>query len=167
MFAAGEQGPGAVTMRSCSASREVSVFNKPYLMVIIDDQQDLSEILADYVAEIFPETFSVKTFTDPQAALEFVEKNPVAIVATDVRMPRMNGDQINMRVKQFGRGIKTIIITGNMSYTKAITCFNDGADAFIQKPFNPKEIRTTFQRVLDCIESWEEVFRKIAQSKAS
>lgn len=143
------------------------VFQKPYLMVMVDDQQDLSEILSEYVDDMFPETFNIKSYNDPEAALEFIDKNPVSIVVTDVRMPRLNGDVINLRVKQMGRGIKTVIITGNMSYTKAITCYNDGADAFIQKPFNPKEIRTTFQRVLDCMEAWEEVFRKIAQSKAS
>jgi len=146
---------------------ELTVFSKPYLMVMIDDQQDLSDILAEYVQDMFPEAFTIQSFQDPEAALEFIEKNPVRIVVTDVRMPRLNGDVINLRVKQMGRGIKTLIITGNMSYTKAVTCYNDGADAFIQKPFNPKEIRTTFQRVLDCMESWEEVFRKIAQSKAS
>jgi DNA-binding NtrC family response regulator len=143
------------------------VFSKPYLMAIIDDQKDLSEILSEYVADIFPGAFTTQSFQDPEAALAFIEKNPVRIVVTDVRMPRLNGDQINLQVKQMGRGIKTVIITGNMSYTKAITCYNDGADAFIQKPFNPKEIRTTFQRVLDCMESWEEAFRNIVHSKVS
>jgi DNA-binding NtrC family response regulator len=143
------------------------VFNKPYLMVMVDDQEDLSDILSEYLEDMCPGAFTIQSFHDPEKALEFIEKNPVRIVVTDVRMPRLNGDQINLRVKQMGRGIKTVIITGNMSYTKAVTCYNDGADGFIQKPFNPKEIRTTFQRVLDCMESWEEVFRKIAQARAS
>lgn len=143
------------------------MFKKPYLLVLIDDQKDMCELLAEYVDDLFPGTFSAKAFDDPEAALEYVEQNPVSIVVTDVKMPRMNGDQINMRVKQMGRGIRTIMITGNMSYTKAMTCFNDGADAFIQKPFDQKQIRTTFRRVLDCIEAWEEVFRHIAQAKAS
>ncbi|HYX35973.1 MAG TPA: response regulator [Oligoflexus sp.] len=143
------------------------MFSKPYLMVMVDDEQDLSEILAEYVEDMFPRAFAITAFQDPEAALAFIDKNPVRIVVTDVRMPRLNGDQVNLRVKQMGRGIKTLIITGNMSYTKAVTCYNDGADAFIQKPFNPTEIRTTFQRVLDCMESWENVFRKIAHTKAS
>lgn len=143
------------------------VFSKPYQVVIIDDQPDLSDILSEYIEEMFPGTFQAKTFNNPEEALQFIEKEPVCIVATDVRMPRLNGDQINLRVKQLGRGIKTVIITGNLSYTKAITCFNDGADAFIQKPFNPNEIRITFQRVLDGIEAWDEVFRHIVHAKVS
>jgi DNA-binding NtrC family response regulator len=143
------------------------MFNKPYLMVIVDDERDLAGVLAEYIDDMFPGVFASHFFDEPAAAVDFIEQNPVRVVVTDVRMPGLNGDQINLRVKQMGRGIKTVIITGNLSYTKAVTCYNDGADAFIQKPFNPSEIRSTFQRVLDCIESWEEVFRTIAHVNVS
>ncbi|WP_141734898.1 response regulator [Oligoflexus tunisiensis] len=143
------------------------MFSKPYLMVIVDDERDLAGVLAEYLEDMFPGVFAAHFFNEPEGAINFVETNPVRVVVTEVRMPGMDGDQINLRVKQMGRGIKTVIITGNLSYTKALTCYNDGADAFIQKPFNPSEIRSTFQRVLDCIESWEDVLRNIAHEKVS
>lgn len=79
------------------------VFNKPYLMVMVDDQEDLSDILSEYLEDMCPGAFTIQSFLDPENALEFIEKNPVRIVVTDVRMPRMNGDKVNLRVKQMGR----------------------------------------------------------------
>jgi len=152
---------------------------KPYNRVFVntdDFGQDYLEQLEKSVRLADSDTLKLQLLNDLgyyyhtrnlSKALEFIETNPVRIVVPAVRMPRVNGDQVILRVKQMGRGIKTVIITGNMSYTKAITCYNDGADGFIQKPFNPAEIQTTFQRVLACMESWEEVFRKIAHSTVS
>ncbi|MCX6128916.1 MAG: response regulator [Proteobacteria bacterium] len=143
------------------------MFQKPYSLVILDDDQDVSDVLADYIHELFPDVFKIQTFDDPKLALKFIETNSVRLVFTDVRMPGLTGDQVNLQIKQMGQGIKTIIITGIISREQALNYYNQGVDAFVQKPFIPKEVQATIQRILDNIAAWEDVLYKIIPSKVS
>lgn len=142
------------------------MFNRPFPMVIVDDEQDIVDVLNDCISDIFPGIFSISVFNNPHEAFDFIKVNPVLIVITDVKMPFLNGDHLNLKIKQLGRGIQTIILTGNQNYTTTVTCFRDGANGYISKPFEADSIQTTIQRCIDSLESWEKVFSRFTEKAA-
>ena len=58
--------------------------------VIVDDQEDGLELLADYVNQTSLLSLE-KTFLSPVQAMEYVKENPVDLIFLDVEMPLMNG----------------------------------------------------------------------------
>ncbi len=142
------------------------MFVHPFKMAIVDDEQDIAMVLSDCIHDMFPDVFSIKFFDNPQIAFEFIKANSVLIVITDVKMPSLNGDHLNLKIKQLSRGIQTIILTGNQNYTTTMTCFRDGANGYIAKPFEMETIRTTIQRCIDSLEAWDEVFSKFVEQTA-
>ncbi|SMF38286.1 response regulator [Pseudobacteriovorax antillogorgiicola] len=137
------------------------MLHRPFKMVLVDDEPEIIDILSECIQDMFPGIFEVKIFSDPVNALEYIKEEAVLIVITDVRMPHINGDHLNLKIKQLGKGVQTIILTGNQSYMTAITCFRDGANGYISKPFEMVDIQKTIQSVLETILSWEKVFEKV------
>ena len=134
------------------------MFKRPFQMVLIDDEPAIVEILSECIQDMFPDTFNIAVFSDPMKALDYIENQGVTIVVTDVSMPKINGDHVNLKIKQMNRGIQTIILTGNQNYSIAVTCFRDGADGYIQKPFELEEVQDTIGTVLHSLLNWEKVF---------
>jgi len=141
------------------------MLQRPFKILIVDDDPDVSEILSSWIDDIFPKVFDITILKDPLKALTFTKNNGFLIVITDVNMPNVNGESLNLQLKNLNQGVRTIILTGGYSYMTAITCFRDGADGFISKPLNPSEIEETLQRVLDTILSWETVFKKVTDAR--
>ena len=143
------------------------MFQRPFKMALVDDEPEIVDILSECIKDMFPNVFDIAIFSDPVDALAYVEREAVLVLITDVRMPHINGDHLNLKVKQLQKGVQTIILTGNKSYTTSITCFRDGANGYIAKPFEMEDIQKTIQNVLDNIISWEKVFEKVTHKEAS
>lgn len=144
------------------------MFSRPFKMVLVDDEPEIVDILSECIKDIFPDVFSIEQFTDPLKAWDYIEKEGVTIVITDVSMPQINGDHLNLKIKQLQHGIQTIILTGNQNYSTAVTCFRDGANGYIAKPFEMDDVQKTIQNSLDALISWEKVFHRVThQPKAA
>lgn len=143
------------------------MFQRPYQMVIVDDDPDLVEVLNGYVDDSFPGEFAVTCFCDPELALEHIKENPVLVVLTDVKMSKLNGDQLNYQIKSLHRGIQTIILTGGSNYTTTLTCFLDGADGYLLKPISSNDIKQALGVLLNQLRNWEKVFVKVTHTKSA
>jgi CheY-like chemotaxis protein len=91
--------------------------------------------------------YAVLTAKDGQEALEVCEKfkDPIHLLLTDVKMPRMNGLQLAKRVREQRPEIKVLI----MSAETADTILRENSpDAFLRKPFIPPTLLKCVKRVL-------------------
>jgi CheY-like chemotaxis protein len=91
--------------------------------------------------------YAVLTAKDGQEALEvcYKFKDPIHLLVTDVKMPRMNGLQLAKRVREQRPEIKVLI----MSAETADTILRENSpDAFLRKPFIPPTLLKCVQRVL-------------------
>ena len=90
---------------------------------------------------------AVLTANDGQEALEMCDKfkDPIQLLLTDVKMPRMNGLQLAKRVREQRNEIKILI----MSSETADTILRENSpDAFLRKPFIPPTRLKCVRRVL-------------------
>jgi two-component system cell cycle sensor histidine kinase/response regulator CckA len=93
------------------------------------------------------EGYAVLAANDGQEALEVLEKfkDPIHLLVTDVRMPRVDGWALAEMVRKQRPDTKVIVISGETATTIAT---ENAADAFLRKPFIPPTLLQCIQRVL-------------------
>jgi two-component system, cell cycle sensor histidine kinase and response regulator CckA len=93
------------------------------------------------------EGYAVLSANDGQEALELSEafKDPIHLLLTDVRMPRMDGITLKELVRAKRPEIKVIVMSGE---TANIIAIENTPDAFLRKPFIPPTLLKCVQRVL-------------------
>jgi CheY-like chemotaxis protein len=116
------------------------------LIFVVDDEPMLLE-LASVILE--PLGYAIKTFRDPQAALEaFSSANPPpAIVITDYAMHRMNGLTLMNACRKIRPGQKVMLVSGTVDEN---VFHNSSAkpDRFLAKPYQAKQLLDLVRQLL-------------------
>jgi CheY-like chemotaxis protein len=117
---------------------------KPMIFVVDDEP-----MLVDLAAALLKPLYDVKTFVDPQAALQAVKacSAPPALVLTDYAMKSLNGLQFIRELRQISPGQKTILVSGTVDET----IFSDMASKpnhFIAKPYGARQLIEAVAAVL-------------------
>jgi two-component system, cell cycle sensor histidine kinase and response regulator CckA len=96
---------------------------------------------------LMKEGYVVLSANDGQEALELSEafKDPIHLLLTDVRMPRMDGITLKELVRAQRPEIKVIVMSGE---TANIIAIENTPDAFLRKPFIPPTLLKCVQRVM-------------------
>jgi len=110
---------------------------KPTLL-IIDDEWAICRLLQFY----FDKQYQVVTMTNSEEALSWLKENKPQAIVTDLEMPIWGGKDIIRSVRSQKKTIKVpmIILSGSDSTADRIECLELGADDYMVKPFNPKEL---------------------------
>jgi DNA-binding response OmpR family regulator len=120
------------------------MIHKPIL--IVDDEKNirltLSQVLETLGAEI-------DTAADGEEALTKLKGREFGLILLDIRMPGMDGMEILRRVREIRPDIRVIMITAYGTIESAVEAMKLGAVDFLQKPFDPEEIRELVLRVAD------------------
>ena len=115
---------------------------KPRLL-IIDDEKDLCELLA----EVVENHFQVQCLTDHTDISSFFLKNSFDLILTDLCMPGLKVDEIISIARQSQKPAPVILFTGSSDQDpKVQKCLNLGASGYISKPI--KDISALNQTLL-------------------
>ena len=88
--------------------------------------------------------------------LEIIEKEDVAIILLDMKMPGMDGMEVLKRIMVMDKEILVIVITGYATLETAIEAMKIGAYDFISKPYEPEQLRIVVKRAREKLElKWE------------
>ena len=109
-----------------------------YRVVVVDDDEEIRQFLQTELSY----TYHVSTFADGQQALEAVSVEQPDLVISDVVMPVMDGIQLLHRLKNNTRTshIPVILLTTKTEHQSRIAGLDEGADAYMDKPFNLEEL---------------------------
>jgi DNA-binding response OmpR family regulator len=113
-------------------------------VLIIDDDERLNELLTKYLARF---GFSVRTLTHPDAGLRALKADPPDLVVLDIMLPDMDGLAVCRRVRETSR-IPIIMLTARGDVADRIIGLELGADDYLPKPFEPRELVARMQAVL-------------------
>ncbi len=105
-------------------------------ILVIDDDAELCELLADYLS---PEGFSVETANDGRSGAERALSGELALVVLDVMLPEMNGFEVLRRIREHSR-VPVLMLTARGDDVDRIVGLEMGADDYLPKPFNPREL---------------------------
>ena len=117
------------------------------MILIADDDPDLRDILRSVFE---PAGFSVMEADNGQRALETIRTHPPDLVIVDYMMPQMTGPQVCEQLKQdlLLRHIPVIMLTAKSEIQDKVYGIDAGADDYLVKPFEPKELLARVKMVL-------------------
>ena len=112
-------------------------------ILVVDDEAMMRELLARILIR---DGYRVLTAEDGVAALELLEQEDIAIVLSDLKMPRMGGFDLLKRVKSEHPGVGMVIMTSFGDTFTVKDALLLGADEYITKPFKNHEISLVVER---------------------
>ncbi|MDQ7032982.1 MAG: sigma-54 dependent transcriptional regulator [Desulfonauticus sp.] len=115
-------------------------------VLVIDDEKNYLLLLEALLSE---EGLEVTTLNDPEMALNFLEESDVDVVVTDMKMPKINGQEILEKVKKTSPYLPVIIMTAFGSIDGAVEAMRCGAFDYLTKPFSNEELLLSIKRALN------------------
>jgi DNA-binding response OmpR family regulator len=113
-------------------------------ILVIDDDERLGALLTRYMDRF---GFAVHCASDPRAGLRMLKSDPPDIVVLDVMLPEMDGFAVCRKVRETSR-VPIIMLTARGEVMDRILGLELGADDYLAKPFEPRELVARVQAVL-------------------
>lgn len=106
-------------------------------ILIIDDDEDILETLQSLLKK---KGFDAVTANSGSAAIKKAASEPINLALIDIVLPDIEGTQLLRKLKPTVPKMRKIILTGHATLDNAVNAVNLGADAYLMKPVNPKEL---------------------------
>ena len=120
-------------MPSTVPTKVPSGMTKPKTLLIVDDDPDLREVLADQLQ--LQQEFEVIQAKSGAEGLEAVKRDHVDLVLLDVGLPDGDGRQVCQQMRTGGLKAPIIMLTGADSESDTIQGLDAGASDYVTKPF--------------------------------
>jgi len=113
-------------------------------LLIIDDDEKLAEPLKVYLQRF---DFELESETRPLVALDRLKREAYDLIILDVMLPEIDGFETCRRIRQLG-DIPIIMLTARGDVMDRVVGLEMGADDYLPKPFEPRELVARIQNVL-------------------
>ncbi len=113
-------------------------------ILIIDDDEELCELVSEYLAA---EDFQVESVHDGESGLQKALRGEQDLVILDVMLPTKNGFEVLRELRQTSK-IPVLMLTARGEDTERIVGLESGADDYLPKPFNPRELAARLRAIL-------------------
>ena len=114
-------------------------------IVVVDDDDRIRDLLGCYLEQA---GFAVSVAEDAQALTHIMERESVDLIVLDVMMPGEDGLSVCRRLRAAGDKTPIIILAARNEDVDRIVGLEVGADDYVGKPFNPRELLARVQAVL-------------------
>jgi DNA-binding response OmpR family regulator len=112
-------------------------------ILLIDDDEELGVLLSRFLEK---EGFSIETRVDGTAGLERALHGEYQAVILDVMMPGMNGFDVLRELRRFSN-VPVLMLTARGQDVDRIVGLEMGADDYLAKPFNPRELAARLRAI--------------------
>src|ERR687891_571397 len=113
-------------------------------VLLIDDDEKLNALLTEYLGRF---NFSVRAVVHPSEGLQALKSDAPDIVILDVMLPDMDGFAVCRKIRERS-SVPIIMLTARGDVTDRIVGLELGADDYMPKPFEPRELLARIQAVL-------------------
>ena len=117
---------------------------------IVDDDEAVRESLSILVET---EGYTVKSFDSARGFLDGYAPGEAGCLVVDVRMPDMDGLELQAELVERGVNLPVIVVTGHGDVPLAVQAMKAGAVDFIEKPYNDQQLLDTIARALEMARS--------------
>jgi two-component system alkaline phosphatase synthesis response regulator PhoP len=114
------------------------------LILLVDDEPNIVELAKIYLER---EGFRTRPVLDGPAALAAVQQEPPALVVLDLMLPGLDGYEVCKRLRA-GSDVPIIMLTARDEDIDKIIGLELGADDYMTKPFNPRELAARVKAIL-------------------
>jgi two-component system OmpR family response regulator len=113
-------------------------------ILMIEDDLELAEILTEYLEQF---GYGIETEDDPFKALSILKLKPYDLVILDLTLPGMDGLEVCEAIRE-RQDIPIIISSARSDVTDKVNALELGADDYLPKPYDPRELEARISSVL-------------------
>lgn len=113
-------------------------------LLLIDDDEKLAGPLKTYLGQF---EFELMSQTHPLVALQYLQNHSVDLIILDVMLPEIDGFETLRRIRQFS-DVPIIMLTARGDVMDRVVGLEIGADDYLAKPFEPRELVARIQNIL-------------------
>ncbi len=106
-------------------------------ILIVDDEDSVRDSLLNWFIE---DGYEVEAAENAKKALQLLEHRVFNIILVDIKMPGMDGLELQRRIKALNSESIVIIMTAFASVETAVQALKDGAYDYVTKPFDPDDL---------------------------
>jgi response regulator RpfG family c-di-GMP phosphodiesterase len=114
--------------------------------LVVDDEPRLRQVLVHLMRS---EGFRCFEAANGVEAIEHLERQPMTLVMSDLRMPRMDGIELLKQVRARWPDTAMVMITAVADVEVAVSCLSNGAMDYLTKPFHLEEVRARVGQALE------------------
>jgi len=127
-----------MTTTATPVKADTPVDRKPPRILVVDDERSMRELLAIVLRR---EGYEVLLAENGKSAIAMLEREPVDILISDIKMPDLSGVEVLRAAKQIDQDILGIMITAFASTDTAVEAMRLGACDYLSKPFDVDLLR--------------------------
>jgi two-component system nitrogen regulation response regulator NtrX len=135
-------------------------------ILLIDDERSIRSTLKDILEY---EKYEIAEAEDGQKGIELFEKESVDLVFCDIKMPKMDGLEVLMKIMEINDEVPVVMISGHGNIETAVECIKKGAFDYIAKPIDLNRLLITARNALDkkvLVKETKQLKRKISKTKS-
>jgi two-component system, OmpR family, alkaline phosphatase synthesis response regulator PhoP len=117
---------------------------KPQTVLVVEDESSIASFVAAYLKNA---GYAVRTTPSGQEALRLVDSEKPALVVLDLMLPDLDGVEVCKRIRQKG-DLPVLMLTARDEDVDKIIGLEVGADDYMTKPFNPRELVARVKAIL-------------------
>jgi DNA-binding response OmpR family regulator len=110
--------------------------SKPQTVLVVEDEASIASFVAAYLKNA---GYAVRTTASGTEALKLVESEKPALVVLDLMLPDIDGVEVCKRIRQ-NSDLPVLMLTARDEDVDKIIGLEVGADDYMTKPFNPREL---------------------------
>ena len=115
------------------------------LVLLVDDEPSILQLARMYLER---DGFRIQEAKDGEAALEAITRLQPALVVLDVMLPKLDGFEVCRRVRAENNSVAILMLTARDEDIDKILGLELGADDYLTKPFNPRELVARVKAIL-------------------
>ncbi|MBN8597265.1 MAG: sigma-54-dependent Fis family transcriptional regulator [Planctomycetes bacterium] len=123
-------------------------------ILVVDDSPTTREVLE---RNLRADGHEVHSAASVAAAIGVLDRTPIDLVVTDLRMPGANGMELVRHVRDHRRGTGVIMVTGFATVGGAVSAMREGVDDYLPKPFSDEELMHAVRSTLDKVRLRREI----------
>lgn len=120
-------------------------------ILIIDDDEELCELVSEYLTV---EGFETDAVNDGEGGLKKATSGEYDLAILDVMLPKMNGFEVLRNLRENSR-MPVLMLTARGDDMERIVGLEIGADDYLPKPFNPRELVARLRAILRRVKTEE------------
>ena len=127
-------------------------------ILVIDDDEKLSGLIKDFLE---PYKFQVTCFSHPEKALSKLKSIKPELIILDIMLPDMDGFQCLRKIRE-SHQTPVIMLTARGEVSDRVVGLELGADDYLPKPFDPRELLARIQSILRRTQSPGQLVEKLS-----
>ena len=124
-------------------------------LLIVDDQQQILNVIGDFVADCGHDVITATNGAEALAKLE--DATQIGAVLSDIRMPKMDGIDFLKGVRVRFPGVPVVLMTGHGDESIATTALQEGAFDYLKKPISLTDLMGCINRIEERVKLEERV----------